>query len=681
MSRRIDLIPSQVKLLIAISYDFAALSIAFFLSYFLRLGGDMHVFTLAELTVFLLTAGFTLSCFYLLGVYSSIVRFFNAKASLKITGILIGAACLSYLSSQVVGAFVPRSIPFSFLVLSTLLIAGARSLVGISVGKRLFEERDQVVIYGAGSTGRQLSTALNENNKYHVLAIVDEKTRYQGRSLDGTKIYGLEQLELLIKKFGQFKVLIAVSQVNPERMKEIVNAFEPHALELLTVPSMNDMVSGKHKIDELREVSVDELLGREPVAPIPELLTDNIKDKVVLVSGAGGSIGKELCRQIINQAPSKLILLDVSEAFLYEINQELTEFQKEHRSHIELVPTIGNVQNGMLMTRIISTHQVQTIYHAAAYKHVPMVEHNVIAGITNNVLGTYEIAQAAVFCEVETFVLISTDKAVRPTNVMGATKRMAELVLQGLAKRDHQTRFVMVRFGNVLGSSGSVVPLFKKQIKGGGPITVTHPDIIRYFMTIPEAAQLVIQAGAMGKGGDVFVLDMGKPVKIVDLAIKMTHMMGFTIKDADNPMGDIEIQYSGLRPGEKLYEELLIDDHAKATRHQRILTANERSISWSDVMVLLNQLTEAMKDENIDEIRQLLVDAPLGFVPAAHSAGNTVSAEASPTESSPEEASSVQNSTGHQQHPTKGMEDAASTSITEAKDKTVKPVSSSPLLI
>ncbi|GLX83932.1 hypothetical protein tloyanaT_01840 [Thalassotalea loyana] len=334
-----------------------------------------------------------------------------------------------------------------------------------------------------------------------------------------------------------------------------------------------------------------------------------------MVSGAGGSIGKELCRQIIGQKPTKLILLDVSEAFLYEINQELTEYLAEQSLSIPLVPLIGNVQNGMLMTRIFTQHNVETIYHAAAYKHVPMVENNVIAGITNNILGTYEIAQAAVFCEVETFVLISTDKAVRPTNVMGATKRMAELVLQGLAKRDHSTRFVMVRFGNVLGSSGSVVPLFKKQIRAGGPITVTHPDIIRYFMTIPEAAQLVIQAGAMGKGGDVFLLDMGDPVKIVDLAYKMTHLMGLTIKDKENPDGEIAIEFSGLRPGEKLYEELLIDDNAQETYHQRILTANEKSISWMEVSRILLRLTEAMEEEDISKIKQLLMDAPLGYQP------------------------------------------------------------------
>lgn len=615
MIRRIDLIPSQLKLLLAIGYDLIALSIAFFLSYFLRLGGDIISFNLAEISVFFITVLFTLICFYGFNVYSSIVRYFNAKASIKIIGILTLSAAICYLSSHFLGAFVPRSIPFSFLVLSSIMIAGARALIGFVIGKHWFEEREAVVIYGAGTTGRQLATALGSSKKYQVLAFIDQKTQYQGRSLFGVKIYSPEKIDWLNKKFRSFKVLIAVSQVNPERMKQIVDHFEPYAIELLTVPSMYDIVSGKRSIDELREVSVDELLGREPVAPVPELLNANIDNKVVLVSGAGGSIGKEICRQIVKQSPSKLILLDVSEAFLYEINQEITELQQEFSTEIPVVPLIGNVQNGMLMTRIFNQHKVQTIYHAAAYKHVPMVENNVIAGITNNVLGTYEIAQAAVFCEVETFVLISTDKAVRPTNVMGATKRLAELVLQGLAQRDHQTRFVMVRFGNVLGSSGSVVPLFKKQIRKGGPITVTHPDIIRYFMTIPEAAQLVIQAGAMGKGGDVFVLDMGEPVKIVDLAIKMTHLMGLTIKDKDTPNGDITIEYSGLRPGEKLYEELLIDDHAQETSHPRILTANEYAIGWSEVTKLLLRLTDAMEDENVTEIRRLLMEAPLGYQP------------------------------------------------------------------
>jgi len=548
-------------------------------------------------------------------MYSSIVRYFNAKSFLRVQSLLIVTTTIFYLSGFVFDAFVPLSVPIVFLVLTSVMIAGARALVGFITEKDWFDQREGVVIYGASDTGRQLVQALSLGNKYQPLAFIDEKKRYQGRTVLGLKIFPHFKVNQLIKKYGQFKVLIAIPQVDPIRLKQIVASLEPHALELLIVPSMSDIVSGKRTIDELREVSVDELLGRKTVEPIPELLSANINDKIVMVSGAGGSIGKELCRQIAQHNPSKLILLDVSEAFLYEIHQELTDFLSETKNDLIVEPLIGNVQNGMLMKHIFHKYQVQTIYHAAAYKHVPMVEHNVIAGVTNNVLGTYEIAEAAIFCDVETFVLISTDKAVRPTNVMGATKRLAELVLQGLAKKDHDTRFVMVRFGNVLGSSGSVVPLFKKQIKKGGPITITHPDIIRYFMTIPEAAQLVLQAGAMGSGGDVFVLDMGNPVKIIDLAYKMTHLMGLTIKDELNPEGDIPINFSGLRPGEKLYEELLIDDHAKKTLHKRILSANERSLPWADVTKIIDNLTNAMREEDVPKIKQLLIQAPLGYQP------------------------------------------------------------------
>jgi len=616
MIRPIDLIPGYLKLTIALAYDLIALSIAFFLAYFIRLGLEDVIFTWAKFLVFLSTALTTLALFYFFGVYSSIVRYFNEKSFVKVISLLLISSVVLFLSGHFFQAFVPRSIPIVFFVLSSIMIAGARVIVGLIVEKHWFDEREGVVIYGAGSTGRQLMTALNSGRKYQALAFIDQKHRYHGRSLSGLSIYSPDNIKLLTKKYGQFKVLIAITQVDPERLKQIVDRFEPYAIELLTIPSMYDIVSGKHTIDELREISVDDLLGREAVYPIPELLSANIENKVVLVSGAGGSIGKELCRQIIEHKPKKLIMFDISEAFLYEINQELTEYANHNKIQTPLIALIGDVKNGMLMTRIFNQHAIQTIYHAAAYKHVPMVENNVIAGLTNNVLGTYEIAQAAVFCEVETFVLISTDKAVRPTNVMGASKRFAELVLQALAKRDHNTRFIMVRFGNVLGSSGSVVPLFKRQIKAGGPITVTHPDIIRYFMTIPEAAQLVIQAGAMGGGGDVFVLDMGDPVKIVDLAYKMTHLMGLTVKDDANPKGDITINFSGLRPGEKLFEELLIDDCAKTTRHKRILRANEKSISWSEVTQLLNTLTDMMAEEDIENIKALLLEAPLDYQPA-----------------------------------------------------------------
>ena len=616
MVRRIDLIPSSVKLILALAYDLLALSIAFYLAYIIRLGVDSVEISWHENIAFITVVSSTLVLFYSFDVYNSVVRFFNAKAFLKIQLLLIIASIIFYLTSFLVDAFVPRSVPIVFLVLASLQIAGARTLVSLVSKKRWFDEREGVVIYGASSAGRQLVHALSQGRKYQPLAFIDEKKRYVDRRVLGLKIYSHKKIDQLIKKYGQFKVLIAIPQVDPIRLKQIVAHIEPYALELLIVPDMSDIVSGKRSIDELREVSVDELLGRKPVKPIAELLSANISDKVVLVSGAGGSIGKELCRQIVINKPQKLILLDVSEAQLYEIHQELGEILNEAANPLSIEPLIGNVQNGMLMNHILRKYGVQTIYHAAAYKHVPMVENNVIAGVTNNVFGTHEIAQAAINSKVETFVLISTDKAVRPTNVMGATKRLAELVLQGLAKQEHSTRFVMVRFGNVLGSSGSVVPLFKKQIKRGGPITITHPDIIRYFMTIPEAAQLVIQAGAMGTGGDVFVLDMGNPVKIIDLAYKMTHLMGLTIKDETNITGDIAINFSGLRPGEKLFEELLIDDNAKKTQHQRILTANERSLHYNDVAEILAQLKAAMRNEDEATIRQLLIAAPLDYQPA-----------------------------------------------------------------
>ncbi|WP_448546976.1 polysaccharide biosynthesis protein [Thalassotalea fusca] len=615
MIRKIDLIPSYVKLCAALVFDNLSICIAFVLAYVIRLGATHVTFEFAEWAALVTICVATSLMFYFFGIYRSVIRYFNATATLRVLSILCLSSVVFYLTGAVFEAFIPRSVPFLFLVIAACLIAGARASLSFLLSTQWFNPKEGVVIYGASNTGRQLANALALGGKYQPIAFLDEKQRYQGRDVFGLSVHSPQQLPKLIKRYGQFKVLIALSNVGPVRMKEIVAKVEPYALELLTIPSMSDIVSGKRQIDQLREVSVDELLGREPVQPIPELMSSNIKDKVVMVSGAGGSIGKELCRQIIQQQPTKLILLDVSEAFLYEIHQELSQLLIELDSPIELVPRIGNVQNGMLMTSIFHAHNVNTIYHAAAYKHVPLVEENVMAGIANNVMGTYEIAQAAIYCDVETFVLISTDKAVRPTNVMGATKRMAELVLQSLAPRDHNTRFVMVRFGNVLGSSGSVVPLFRRQIRAGGPITVTHPDIIRYFMTIPEAAQLVIQAGALGKGGDVFVLDMGKPVKIVDLAYKMTHLMGYSVKDETNPDGDIAIEYTGLRPGEKLYEELLIDDNAKSSEHERILTANERSLSWPEVSVILNELNDAMKAEDVSRMKRILVDAPLEYRP------------------------------------------------------------------
>jgi FlaA1/EpsC-like NDP-sugar epimerase len=400
-----------------------------------------------------------------------------------------------------------------------------------------------------------------------------------------------------------------------KRIARVLNKIEQLPVEILSIPGSADLVSGNAKIDELRDVSIEDLLGRDSVKPNNELLTANIFDKIVMVTGAGGSIGSELCRQILKQKPKKLILFELSEFALYQINSELENQVGNLGIDCQIVPLLGSVQRKNRLMTIMRAFNVQTVYHAAAYKHVPVVEHNVVEGVRNNVFGTLYAAEAAMEAHVETFVLISTDKAVRPTNVMGTTKRMAELVLQSLARKKSKTRFCMVRFGNVLGSSGSVVPLFRAQIKSGGPVTVTHPDIIRYFMTIPEAAQLVIQAGAMGKGGDVFVLDMGDPVKISDLATKMIHLSGMTIKDKHHPDGDIGIEYTGLRPGEKLFEELLIGDDVTQTDHRRIMSAHENWLTWEALDKILIQLDDACHSFSHETIRRLLLEAPTGFVP------------------------------------------------------------------
>jgi FlaA1/EpsC-like NDP-sugar epimerase len=407
-------------------------------------------------------------------------------------------------------------------------------------------------------------------------------------------------------------MLLAVNNTSNVRRKELIVELEPYAIELLSIPNIQDILSGKHKIDELREIKIEELLGREPVPPITELLDINIRNKHVMVTGAGGSIGSELCRQIAKSKPRKIVLFELSEFNLYQIENEL----KTQYPDLSLVPVLASIQDTEILRSIMDTHKIQTIYHAAAYKHVPMVESNPLAGIRNNVFGTSNVALVAAEFDVEKFVLVSTDKAVRPTNIMGATKRFAELYIQGIAELGFKTEYAIVRFGNVLGSSGSVVPLFTKQIQAGGPITVTHPDITRYFMTIPEAAQLVIQAGAMGSKGEVFVLDMGESVKIVDLAKKMAHLMGHVLKMPDNSEGDIELKFSGLRPGEKLYEELLIDDADTTTQHPRIMGADETKLPFEDVVLLFDELNRLLLNNSSQGAKDLLIRAPLAYAPS-----------------------------------------------------------------
>jgi FlaA1/EpsC-like NDP-sugar epimerase len=554
-----------------------------------------------------------------LGLYRAVIRFISSKATMS-----IGLAVLLSTFSLILLSFylhvqLPRTVPVVFAAFLMILIGGSRFFIRTVLAGTQNSRKESVIIYGAGSSGRQLAQSLIQGSEYSPIAFIDDDKKIQKSTIQGITVFDRSEINNLIKKHSVKRILLAMPRDNKKRIAKVLSRLESLSVEILSIPGSADLVSGKAKIDELRDVSINDLLGRDSVQPKKDLLQANIKNKVVMITGAGGSIGSELCRQIISQRPTKIVLMELSEFALYQINGELQILAEQLDYDLTIVPLLGSVQHKNRLLTIMRTFKVQTIYHAAAYKHVPVVEHNVIEGVRNNIFGTLFVAEAAIEAQVETFVLISTDKAVRPTNVMGTTKRMAELVLQALAEKTKQanggTRFCMVRFGNVLGSSGSVVPLFRQQIKTGGPITVTHPEIIRYFMTIPEASQLVIQAGSMGKGGDVFVLDMGDPVKISDLAAKMIRLSGMTVNDKLNPDGDIAIKYTGLRPGEKLFEELLIGDDITQTDHRRIMSAHESWLPWNELDKILIKLDEACHEFAHEDIRRLLLLAPTGFVP------------------------------------------------------------------
>ena len=554
-----------------------------------------------------------------LGLYRAVIRFISSKAAAS-----IGLAVLLSTLSLVLLSFylhvpLPRTVPVVFAAFLMILVGGSRFFVRTVLASTENKGKETVIIYGAGSSGRQLAQSLIQGSEYSPVAFIDDDKRIQKSIIQGITVFNRSEINKLIKKHEVKRILLAMPRDNKKRIAKVLNRLENLSVEILSIPGSADLVSGIAKIDELHEVSINDLLGRDSVKPNKELLQANIKNKVVMITGAGGSIGSELCRQILRQRPKKIVLMELSEFALYKINGELQKLASKLDYDLIIIPLLGSVQHKNRLLTVMRTFGVQTIYHAAAYKHVPVVEHNVIEGVRNNIFGTLFVAEAAIEAQVETFVLISTDKAVRPTNVMGTTKRMAELVLQALADKTKQahakTRFCMVRFGNVLGSSGSVVPLFREQIKSGGPVTVTHPDIIRYFMTIPEASQLVIQAGAMGKGGDVFVLDMGDPVNISDLAAKMIRLTGLTVIDKLNPDGDIAIKYTGLRPGEKLFEELLIGDDITQTEHRRIMSAHETWLPWSELDKILIKLDDACRQFAHEEIRRLMLQAPTGFVP------------------------------------------------------------------
>lgn len=557
----------------------------------------------------------TLFIFARVGLYRAILRYLSVHALLTIVISCFASAILLIVLGYFFDIFIPRSVPIIYATYLILLCGGARLCVRIIVSQAMSKEKVRIIVYGAGDSGRQLVNLLRQGHEYHPVAFIDDEKRLFKTVVNGLTVSNRNNLHSLITKKRASIILLAIPSATRTQRKNIIDSLVDLPVEIKSIPKFSDLVSGAATIDQLRDVPIEDLLGREPVPAIPQLLEANIQNKIVMVTGAGGSIGSELCRQIVQQKPSSLILFELSEFALYKIDKELSELVIEKGLNIKIIPLLGSVQRLNRLKTVLKSFQVQTLYHAAAYKHVPLVEFNVVEGVRNNVFGTYYTALAAIEAEVESFVLISTDKAVRPTNVMGTTKRMAELVLQSLAAENNNTRFCMVRFGNVLGSSGSVIPLFKRQIAEGNYVTVTHPDIIRYFMTIPEAAQLVIQAGALGKGGDVFVLDMGEPVKIVDLASNLIKLSGLEVKSESNPYGDIEIRYTGLRPGEKLFEELLIGDDVGKTEHERIMCAHESFLPYSEYKVILEELDSACHDFDHQKIRDILLAVPAGFNP------------------------------------------------------------------
>ncbi len=531
------------------------------------------------------------------GVYRFIVRTFNEVFIVKLAIAVSLSMIALYTLSTCTQAYIPMSIPFMFGFMMFAWVWISRASIRFIIKASFYSEigRKRIAIYGAGDAGQQMAAALHRSDDHLPVFFIDDYASLQGQIVGGLKVYSVEKALQRFEKDRIEEILLALPSVGRVRKTEIIQQFEDAHLKITELPGLTQLVDGEIQISDIQEVDIIDLLGRDPVPPISHLLVKNIQNKIVMVTGAGGSIGSELCRQIIKNNPKMLVLYELTEFALYDIEKELRQ-----TANCEIIPILGTVQDQQKLERIIEQYHIQTVYHAAAYKHVPLVECNPIAGLKNNSIGTANSLNAAIKNDVETFVLISTDKAVRPTNVMGASKRMAELYCQAVADTQPNTQISIVRFGNVLGSSGSVVPLFKQQIARGGPITVTHPDVTRYFMTIPEASQLVIQAGALGTGGDVFLLDMGEPVRIQDLARQMIKLSGLTVREAGSLDGDIEIAYSGLRPGEKLYEELLIDqENTEYTEHTRILRSFEKHYPLAEIQLIfdrINQMTAVEHD-------------------------------------------------------------------------------------
>ena len=603
------------KRLVSVLADLVLLSVAIWAAFALRFENFGWMPEEKQLMVSAATVLVTIGAFIKLGLYRAVIRYLSEHAFLAI---ILGVA-FSSVALIVFGflfqALVPRSVPVIYGAFAFLLVAGTRFAVRALVRRPGGKLRDSVLIVGAGPKGMQLASALGQGVEYRPVGFISLVDSNHRSLIGNLPVYAIDHIERAVRELDVSRVLLALEESAAVDRRELMRTLEKLSVPVQTVPSMSELVAGQARINDIRDLEIEDLLGRDPVRPDNAIVAKSLNGKSVMVTGAGGSIGSELCRQILRQRPSVLVLFEQSEFSLYSIERELRSINDIEGLSVSIHPVLGSVIHRRRCETVMKTFRVQTVYHAAAYKHVPLVEHNVIEGVQNNVFGTWHTAEAAIAAGAERFVLISTDKAVRPTNVMGASKRLAELVLQGLAQRQKKTVFSMVRFGNVLGSSGSVVPLFRDQIRDGGPVTVTHPDIIRYFMTIPEAGQLVLQAGSMGSGGDVFVLDMGEPVKIADLARKMIHLMGLEERNDDNPEGDMEIIYTGLRPGEKLYEELLIGDDPQGTANPRIMMAKEVSMPWEELEKLLDQLMRASQEFDCGRVVSLLRDAPTGYAP------------------------------------------------------------------
>ncbi|XXF10711.1 polysaccharide biosynthesis protein [Pseudomonas sp. D2-3] len=637
--------PRRYKRLLQVAVDVVLVWIALWLAFVVRLGDVQNIHPLeGHLWLFALAPVISIPLFVRFGMYRAVMRYFGNDALIAIAKAVTLSALILALAvywHREAPATIPRSMVFNYWWLSIMLIGGLRLCMRqyfmgdwFSPGQPFkLSTRDsslpKVAIYGAGSSGNQLAAALRMGRAMRPVAFIDDDLNITNRSIAGLRVYSAKHIQQMIDQTGATEILLAMPSATRARRREVLENLQKYALHVRTVPGFMDLASGRVKVEDVQEVEIADLLGRDAVPPQKDLFERCIRGQVVMVTGAGGSIGSELCRQIVTTGPKTLLLFEHSEYNLYEIHSELEQRIRRDSLGVRVIPILGSVRNENRQVELMRAWDVSTVYHAAAYKHVPMVEHNVAEGVLNNVLGSLCTAQAALRAGVEHFVLISTDKAVRPTNVMGSTKRLAEMVLQALSRETapvlfgdsegvHQvnkTRFTMVRFGNVLGSSGSVIPRFYQQIRKGGPVTVTHPNITRYFMTIPEAAQLVIQAGSMGQGGDVFVLDMGQPVKIAELAEKMIHLTGLSIASDENPNGDIAIEFTGLRPGEKLYEELLIGDNVSPTDHPMIMRANEEHLPWESFKVVVENLLKAVEQDDYDRVRQLLRETVCGYTP------------------------------------------------------------------